>query len=354
MNKQAENTACVASPPADSRIKLWDWLKGLAIIAVVFDHFSIVPEHFVIWSVNIFVLVTAATYSEPKYFFSVQKLVLKIFQLVYLVTVGVFFFKALHSIFELPTLYKIQTNQSLATIFLSPFKLFVRNPYLGDIWYVGLHIQFLFVLFIGLRSGILIKPKWIWSIAIPVSLLSFFATHFVFHRFDTILFSSWLIFLSAGFYGMRPLLRAVETTHHNRWIVLSLALGLLVALFALYPHMPWAFTNSNRSSFITLPFYFCLLVFFCEAFHLMKNLRHLKFVKAFIILLGRHTLAIYLTHEPFAQIWKVYFSSPIIFMPLSVGCGILFGIATKAFFNPFQNWIKNIGKKTLAETAKQA
>ena len=319
-----------------SRVELWDWFKGLAIIAVVLDHTKVVPEPLVAWSVNMFVIVTAATYSEPKYFFSGRKLALKILHLFLIILSGIFFFKTLNSIFGLIT------ERSLIQILLNPYFFFIKNAYLGDIWYTGLHLQFLFLLFIGLRTGFLSKPKIVLPLALALTIFTNFYTHFVIHRFETIFFMSWLFFLCIGFYGIRPFLNYIEKSKHNRWLGVALGATLLICFYSLYPRFPWAFTNEARAMTFTAPFYVPLILLFTEFFYIIYSYKFCAFLKSAILLLGRYTLAIYLTHEPFERMWKVYFSEPILLAILSAVCGILFGMVFEWLFVPIQKQIEKL------------
>ena len=309
-----------------SRIDLLDWLKGCAIIAVVLDHLWIVPEPYVVWSVNLFVLVTAFIFSQPRYVFSFIKLALKIFQLLYLTTFAVLLVRGLNPLFNIPN------PQPLLSVFLNPYALFVHNKYLGDIWYIALHFQFLILFYFFLKNRVAPKPPFVFGIAVVVNLASILFTHFVLKRFHTILVSSWLVFLAAGFYGMRPFLRTILDFPHNRLLGAGAGLGLLLSLYGLSPFFPWLFTNTYRAFFINLPFYFALILFLAESFHLLGDFGPGRVLKSAVHLLGRHSLAIYLTHGPFQLMWRMAFPSSLAVAVLCVLSGVIFGIVADWLF----------------------
>lgn len=318
-----------------SRIDLLDWLKGCAIIAVVLDHLKIVPGLYVMWSVNLFVLITAFIYSKTGYDFSYKKLVLKIFQVLYLTVSAVFLIGGLN------TLFNIQNPQPIFSVFLRPYSFLVYNRYLGDIWYIALHLQFLVFFCLYLKCQKFLKVKPVIAAAVILNILSLVLTHIAFKRFHTILFSSWLVFLAAGFYGMRPNLKLIGDFPHSRLLGTALGFALVIFLYRLYPLFPWLFTNKNRVTFLNLPFYCALVLFLVELFHVLSAFQAGRILKSLIYLPGRHSLAIFLTNEPFGFRWRMVFSNSALVAVLSILSGIAFGIAADKLFLHLRGFLSN-------------
>lgn len=314
------------SQSSGERLDLLDWLKGAAIIAVILDHRFIVPQAFVVWSVNIFVLVTAAVYARPGYVFPGKKIFHKMAHLFFVVAFAVFFFDFLYS------LAVKEQNRALLSVLLNPYYFFVKNPYLGDILYVTLHLQILLLFYFFLKVRPLFKPQTVFIAAVIVAIISYAVSHSLIHRFKTIFVGEWLIYIAAGFYGLLPLLKKIEKCPHNRFFWLSVSLFSLVAIYALYPLFPLAFTNRNRCSFLMLPLYFFLIVFLSELFWILTGFPAGKWIRSIGSLLGHHTLAIYLTHQAFATLWFKMISSSGLVALLSIGSGILFGMLTNQLF----------------------
>lgn len=327
---------------SNPRIDLLDWFKGWAIIAVVLDHLLIAPELYVVWSVNLFVLVTALVYSQPGYVFSFGKLTFKIFQLLYLTAFALLFVRGLNALFNIPN------PQPLLSVFLNPYAFFVQNTYLGNIWYLALHLQFLILFYFFLRNRTAWKPLFVLGVAGAVNLASLLFMHFVFNRFHTILVSSWLVFLAAGFYGMRPFLRTLRDVPHNRPLGASAGLGLLLSIFGLSPFFPWLFTSTHRAVFINLPFYFALVLFLTESFYILEAFKPGRVLKSAVHLLGRHSLAIYLTHGPFQSMWRMVFPSSFSAAVLCILSGIAFGIIADWIFLQINSFGSRAEKLPLA------
>lgn len=326
-------------PKSIERLKIIDWLKGCAILAVVLDHSKALAEPYVVWSVNIFVLVTAAVYSGQNYVFSAKKLAGKLIYLVFIYLTAVVFFDIIFDIGY------ANYNRAVLSVLENPYYGFVGNPYLGDIWYITLHIQILLIMYLFLKTRSHRRPAAVVIAAAPVAMLSFAMTHFVLHRFHTIVVSSWFLYLAAGFYGLIPFLQWIENKAKFRTGCIAAALCVLVLIYSQYPLMPWLFTNNNRSTFLMLPFYTVLIFFFGELFYFMDRAAVLSRIKNTVILLGRYTLVIYMTHEGFMRVWSRFFQSPWTLSVLSVICAIFFGI--------FANWLFGILKTGLSKISAE-
>lgn len=131
------------------RINLLDWLKGCAIIAVVLDHMSIAPKFSVVWSVNLFVFVTAYIFSKPGYVFTVKKLALKVFQVLYLTVFAVLLIRAVMLVFNVPR------DKSLLSVFLNPFAFFsITNiSEISGMWPCIFNFFFFFIFFLKIRRN---------------------------------------------------------------------------------------------------------------------------------------------------------------------------------------------------------
>jgi hypothetical protein len=221
-------------------------------------------------------------------------------------------------------------------VLLNPFFIFVRNPYLGDIWYLGLHVQILLAFFLFLKFKNRLPAKYVLLSAAWISQISFLVTHYYLHRLETIFVTSWLFFLALGFYGIRPLITAIQASARLRFLFLAIGAGILVMVYACYPVVPWLFQNENRSSLLTPPLYFGLILFLSECYYLLGAFPLGKLFEQAMSLIGRHTLAIYLTHQAFTFLWNKVFDEPILLAALVVGSGVLFGMITDrvyAFLN---------------------
>lgn len=316
MKKQYEKNESV------ERVEVIDWLKAWAIVAVILDHLKIVPEPFVIWSVNIFALVTAAVYSIPGYVFSLKKLALKFVHLAYLYVFGILFFDLVFGVLH------EEINRSFLSLLVQPVYIFIKNPYLGDIWYLSLHLQILVVLYVFLKYRNQVRAGYVILVAALISQTSFLVTHFVLKQYFTILVTSWLFFLAAGFYGMRPFIAMIRADDQHRFLKLMAAAGILVLVYSCYPVVPWIFQNNNRSSFLTPPLYFGLIFFLTELFYLLGRCPFGDAARRGMSFIGQQTLAIYLTHQAFAFLWGKVVIWPLALAVLAIGSGIVFGIIT--------------------------
>ena len=320
--------------PGKARLEALDFLRGWAITAVILDHLKVVPEPAVVWPVNLFVLLTAAVYSVPGYRFTAGKLFLKLAHLVFIYKIALLSFTGLFRL----KIYEFLAHPSFKVL-LSPHSLFVNNPYLGDIWYITLHLQILVLTFFFLKSHARLYAGRVFLISTAVTLVSFTLSHF-FGRFHTIFVSAWLFYLAAGFYGMMPLLNWIRLQDRHRKTILAAASLVILLVYSQYSRAPWAFTNENRALPILLPLYIALVFFFGELFYLMERSAWGRFFNRGVALIGRYTLAIYLTHHAFALAWGPFFPSlPVRVFPVLLS-SLAFGILAGRIFVFFQKKIE--------------
>lgn len=312
------------------RLEIVDWLKAWAILAVVLDHLKIVPEPFVVWSVNIFVLVTAAVYSMPGYVFSLKKLMRKFVSLVFIYWCGIIFFDAVFGILH------DQNNRNVVSVLLNPFYMFVKNPYLGDVWYLGLHVQILILFYFFLKYPGRTRVGFVLLVSALISQTSFFVTHYYLERFKTIFVTSWLFFLAIGFFWMAPFIERIRIFARHRFQALVAGVWILCLFYACFPFAPLLFQNENRASLFTLPLYLGLVLFLAELFYLFDRFPLGSLLKRGMSFTGRYTLAIYLTHQAFFELWNKVFDSNLFLGALSLGSGILFGMITDRLFMFFK------------------
>lgn len=312
--------------PAE-RLSIIDWLKSWAIIAVVLDHAEVLPEPYIVWSVNIFVLVTAALYSAPGYVFTAKKLAARLFYLAFIYFLAVLFFDL---IFDAG--YE-KYNRAVLSVLEKPYNSLIANPYLGDIWYLSLHIQILLVMYLFLKIRDRVRPASVLVASVPIAMISFAATHFFLHRFYTILVSSWFLYLAVGFYFLIPFLQWIETKTKFRGRCILAAAMVLALIYFQYPLMPWLFTNENRSTFLMLPFYTVLIFMLGQLFYLSGTRPVLLKFKDAMIAIGKQTLAIYLAHEGFIKVWEPWVHSAWAVAALSFACSYAFGLFAGRIFD---------------------
>ncbi|MFZ5802857.1 MAG: acyltransferase family protein [Candidatus Omnitrophota bacterium] len=318
------------------RFEIVDWLKAWAILAVILDHMEIVPEHLVIWSVNVFVLVTAAVYSIPGYAFTFKKLMSKLAYLVFIYAMGIFLIDLIFGLLH------EKLDRSVLPVLLNPYFMFVKNPYLGDVWYLGLHVQILIVFYVFLKGAGRSRGEYVVLIAALISQTSFLVTHYFMDRFETIFVLSWFFYLAAGFYGMRPLLTKIRSLEQYRLFGWMIGAGILIVVYLCWPEVPWLFQNENRARGLMLPLYFGLILFLAELFYLLDGILLGRWLKQGMNFLGRYTLAVYLTHQAFLYLWDKLFDSRAFLAVLAVSSGLLFGMTVEYLFNFLRSALSRI------------
>jgi hypothetical protein len=122
----------------DTRIDLF---KAFAILAIMLWHFKLIPTWAFIWAIPVFVFATASLYNLRLTSLTVGK----VFNNILWVTGLVGLTTALAAILDLPQAF---TDGGTFTILNSLNYLFIRNPYLGHLWYFILYFQLLVVLYI--------------------------------------------------------------------------------------------------------------------------------------------------------------------------------------------------------------
>lgn len=336
------------SESRERKIEVYDWLRGLAALAVVFDHFKPfgLSNIYFVWSIQAFLLVTVVLISPKHLTFGkmAQKLAHVTFCYVFLFVV-------------FWPLFALQDSRAVTPLWMFFFDIntvFIENPYFGHLWYLLIHAQLLVFLCAMDRQLKKWDARWVLIGALILSELSFTWTYLVIERFPTVLLSSWFLTLAAGFYWLPAVTSWIENHPQHRARRCFLSLMVLGAL-ASHPQLSgWLILPDTRVSLLSTLIYFLCIYALMELFFVLNRYPVLNFIKRFVFLVSRYTLVIYIYHQGVGTLLAPHGVSAEFLTVFSILSGIVVGYAANQSFKGAQSFFKGMSRFLLSQTASSA
>jgi len=299
------------------RTDVYDWLRGLASIAVICGHFYPfnLSKNYFAWAVHAFVLLSMALLSSQK--LTAEKLIRRIAYLVfvYLMLIAIF-----HPIFRI---VQGSPHADLSSMFLKPSGIFIDHPYFMHLWYLALYLQMIF--FVFFTGTWLNKANGVRIIALSfiVSQILFLLTYFVAGRYRTIFLPSWCFVMACGYYGLPRLVNWSQFQPAGRKLRCTLAFAAVFFFWIVKPLDMWL-SNSETRMFALNTFYFFAAVYFLMELYFLLDERRLaiRFRKA-INSISRYTLILYIYHQGFYQLAKDFMPNTFLLTVFSIATGYI-------------------------------
>lgn len=313
------NNADVSGFEKAARIEVYDWLRGLASLAVVLGHFKPfgLNKVFFVWAIHAFVLVTVVLVSQRPFGF--EKIAKR---LAYVAFIYASLFLILGPLF---ILQGIKPAMPLSTFFLNPVTVFIENPYFGHLWYLLIYAQLLIFLFFMNQQLKKWDERWVLLGALMLSNLSFTLTFIIFKNFTTLLLISWFFTVAAGLYLLPKLTAWMERNNQHRIGRCLLSFLVLTAIWS-YPELRnWLISPEARVSLLSTMVYFLCIYALMELFFILNRYPGLSFLKRFVSLVSRYTLAIYIYHQGLGRLLEPYGVSMEVLTLFAIISGLFLG-----------------------------
>ena len=208
----------------NNRIIEYDILKFFGAFGIVIWHIGPVPSRYVVWAVSAFVFTTWALQRNKQITF--RKLMWSMLNIGYVYLIVVVLSLIL---FGLKPIRPMLDEFSLS--FEKIYKLIIENAYIGILWYLVLHFQFIIVLWLfgnwlnrqnrltTAIFGFIISQIWVFTLDL------------VFHDYLGIFFVSWLFICFVGYYYGKDIIgfvNSLTSTKQALVVVSSISLTLLI------------------------------------------------------------------------------------------------------------------------------
>lgn len=287
-----------------SRQDVYDWLRGLASLGVVFGHLKPFPKEYVGWSVNFFMIITLALMAQSGRPLAFSKALRRLLYLAFVYTLAVFVFAGAFRAVGL------KEQVSLIDLFVSPASVFIQNPYFGNLWYLAVYIQLVLFLVVLLPS----LRRWSARVVLPAALVIsqgvYLLTHVVLDRWHTIFLPAWFFVMAIGFYVVPPLLGWVARSDRHRYVRTAGALLLVVLGYGLADFPPGQGIAGEHTKLLYLPAFLATFYFFCELYFVLAASHYARWLCRGATSIGQYTLIIYITHMAFVQLLKPFWQPP--------------------------------------------
>lgn len=324
------------------RIAAYDVLKCLAAFGVVIWHLGPLSAGYVVWAVAAFVFTTWALRRDrgitPRKVF----LTLLNIAVVCLVTLGL----------AIPILGTELIRPMLRHLSFSPrslYELVFHNPYLGPIWYLLLHFQFLLLfLWLGDRAR-----RWnrghVLVLAFVISQVWVFGLYYLVQDYLGIFFPSWLLLGVVALYWGRELAQFAKSL--PPWLqafMTASAIGLSALVMAnRFAAEYFAAFRDYQFFMVQTYVLFVFLAIFCFSALIDRYAPWLARVLAFC---GRYSLVIYVSHMFFGRLYERLFGpSPVRFLLVFAVCVLYGHVFQKAYDAVLGAVLRKRGRPTQAD-----
>lgn len=311
-----------------TKIEVFDWIRGLASLAVIFGHFKPwgIPKGYFIWAVHAFMLITAALLSQTG--FDRVKLIKRVSYLLFVYT-------ALFLLFRLFFIWQGSSKGVLpiSFFFLNFQTVFIENPYFTHLWYLFIYLQLL--VFLLFAAPFLKKwdMRYVLALSLILSGISFVITYYGLGNYATLLLPSWFFVIASGWYLLPRLVPFVEKAEAHRLLRFLASLVILGLIFAPVEWAHWLLLPSARVSIPSTLVYFVMIYALMELYFLLRAKAWFWPLKKFIFAVSRYTLAIYIAHQGIETLLEEpYAINPEWLTLISIPFGIFAGYVLHEIF----------------------
>ncbi len=273
-----------------NRVAVYDWVRGLAAIAVVLDHYHpfLYANFLFSWAVHAFVLVTLALQSGKK--MSAKGLGRKLCYLIYIYAALLFLF---HPVFASQGR---GFRGDWLLLFLNPYHAFIKNPYFDHLWYIALHFQILVFLFVFQGFFKKLRAESVLLGSFIVSHLYFLWSHAVADSYYTIFLPSWLFVMAAGWYGFPRLVSWMQQHPEGRGKRCLAVLLLIVSSLVLPDLRGFLGSYESKTYALNTLFFFGVIFLVAEIYYLLVS-RGFQWLIHGVSRVSRATLVLYIYHQ---------------------------------------------------------
>ena len=307
--------------PELKRLGVYDWLRGCASMAVLIGHFRPVPKMYMVWSVNVFVLITMALLSRKGYEFNLNKVTrrLSYLGLAYFCSLALF-----HVSYGITGIYPVESLQDLFHIRSA----LCEHPYFGNIWYIALYLQLIAFLFLFFKHRHNYSAKAMLIGTFLVGELMFFISHAA-GAFRTITLFSWVFWMALGFHVLPRMIAWCEENTGRRNAIRVPFYIVLIALYGFYAqYLNWFLISENRTTALVAPIFLGVVFILIDLFYLASAVKVFTPLVTVIRFIGRYTLTIYISHTAFSHYVRAHVDGPwgLTFAVLSISLIYSYGI----------------------------
>ena len=221
----------------------------------------------------------------------------------------------------------------LSTFFLNFKTVFIENPYFPHLWYLLIYVQLLGFYF--LISDYVKKwdERTVLLGALVISEISFTLTYSIFKKYPTLVLSSWFFTIAVGLCLLPKLVAWMEKNDQFRARRCLLSVAILAALWSHPELRAWLILSHTRVSLLSTLIYFLCIYSVMELFYILDQYPRLSFLKRFVFVVSRYTLALYIYHQGLGKLLEPYAVSMEVLTPLSIITGLFIGyVLQRAFF----------------------
>gem|GEM_PF-1964096 len=336
------------------REEVYDWLRGLASIAVVLGHFKPfgLPKIYLVWSVHAFVLVTLALAARRNLDFKKIIRALSYVAFVYVALVVTF-----RPLFLLSPNFP---DPGLGPLFLHVRTVFIENPYFAHLWYILIYFQILIFLLFALPLLKRISAAMAIAVALVISQAVFWVTHYLLKSAESTLLPSWFFVMAVGYYIMPRMMEKIRSAESGR-VLRCLAVFTVLGFIYAHPYFKELLgVSKNRVFVLNTAISFLVVYFLAEIYFVFKKINLLKRPMQFVFFASRCTLILYIGHQGVEKLFVAHgWGDPVVLTVFSLTVGLLYCNWTHHLFFVFEkqlnrwNFFPGFSQVKIQESAPQ-
>lgn len=310
-----ETSLEVLSFKKNEKIEVYDWLRGMASLAVILGHFKPfgISKVYFVWSVHAFILVTAVLISKKSFGF--EKLLKRLTYLTFIYLSLLLIFRPLF-IFQ-----HVAPVIPVWNLIFNPMAVFLENPYFAHLWYLVIYAQLLFSVYFFQNWFKKWEVRWVLITALILSNFSYI----FFKDYPVVLLPSWFFTIAVGMYLLPKITLWIEKSNKYRILRSMLSFTLLAFILTRSELREWLILPDARVSLLSTLIYFLCIYFVMELFFIVSWFPRINFFRKFIFLVSRYTLTLYIYHQALGRLLLPYGISMEVLTPLAVISGIFLG-----------------------------
>lgn len=311
------------------RNQIYDWIRGLASIAIVLGHFKPfdISKCYFQWSIHAFVLVTLALAASSSFNFS--KFCRRFAYLAFVYATLAFCFWMIHS-------YQKGVHGAPHQLLLAAF---FKNPYFDQLWYFILYAQILIMLLFFSKKFNNLPPGKTILVSLIISQTTFLATYFGLQTFTTISIPSWFFVMSIGWFIMPNFLKKIKDAANKRPLRIIAAFVALCFFFVQPWFREWSQISETRTFILNTLVFFTVIYFLAEFFYFIKNYSFFQPIIKSVCFISKYTLVLYIYHQGVRQIVHPTGIDALWWSLFSIATGVLVGHLIHNAYLILEQWI---------------
>lgn len=288
------------------RVELFDWLRGWASFLVVADHCKAAPETYTVWSVNLFIMMTATLFSKSTSSLTSDKLLRRLAYLVFAYCSCLFILGPALSLFGVKGL-----PPDLGSV-IDVRWLFIENPYLGHLWYIPVYTQLLLFMWASLPFVHRINKAVILVLGFVIGEAYYYFSHQQLRAYHSIFLPAWAFYWAFGYAVMPAILKKLSERPARAALRSSCSIAVFMLMVMLFNGIaPGWVSASHRPSFLMLPLIVAGIWLLSDLYHLIEGLGW-SWLRRFFVTCGSLTLYVYISHDAYRKLFQQYLPNPLL------------------------------------------